>query len=133
MKKRGFGAGRWNGFGGNAEGGETPSETMIREIYEEAGIKVSKLIERGVLNFAFIGNGDTIECHFFHITKWSGEPIESEEMRPQWFEVGKIPYNNMWPDDRYWLPLLLGGKKFKGSFLFGDENEIIKKEIIALK
>ncbi len=30
MKKRGFGAGKWNGFGGKVEPGETIEEAAIR-------------------------------------------------------------------------------------------------------
>ena len=39
MKKRGFGAGKWNGFGGKIEPGETPRQAAIREIREEAFIE----------------------------------------------------------------------------------------------
>lgn len=38
MKKRGFGKGKWNGFGGKVEQGETMVESAVRELKEEAGI-----------------------------------------------------------------------------------------------
>ena len=41
MKKRGFGAGRWNGFGGKLHDGETVEQAAKREIFEEASITVS--------------------------------------------------------------------------------------------
>ena len=31
MKKRGFGAGRWNGVGGKVHAGESVAETAVRE------------------------------------------------------------------------------------------------------
>ena len=37
MKKRGFGKGRWNGFGGKVKEGETIEEATKRETLEEAG------------------------------------------------------------------------------------------------
>ena len=37
MKKRGFGAGMWNGFGGKVELGETVEEGARRELEEETG------------------------------------------------------------------------------------------------
>ena len=36
MKKRGFGVGRWNGFGGKVDGGETVEEAAKRCPYKFA-------------------------------------------------------------------------------------------------
>ena len=129
LKKRGFGAGRWNGFGGKLVPGETVEAAAKRELYEEAGIGVHGLDKVGVLDFEFQGNPEILQVHIFRAVVFSGEPTESEEMRPQWFAIDEIPYDEMWPDDRYWLPLLLSGKKFRGRFLFGDENAIIRQEL----
>ena len=43
MKKRGFGVGRWNGFGGKVDQGETVENAAKREIFEEAGITANNL------------------------------------------------------------------------------------------
>lgn len=40
MKKRGFGMGKWNGFGGKVEPGETIEEGALREMAEESGVCV---------------------------------------------------------------------------------------------
>ena len=40
MKKRGFGVGKWNGFGGKLEPGETVLEAAAREVKEECGFTV---------------------------------------------------------------------------------------------
>ena len=53
MKKRGFGVGRWNGFGGKVQEGESVEQAARRELMEEAGIEVNDMRERGVLNFIF--------------------------------------------------------------------------------
>lgn len=37
-------------------------------------------------------------------------------MRPCWFAYDDIPYDKMWADDQYWLPLFLAGKLFVGTF-----------------
>ena len=53
MKKRGFGAGRWNGFGGKLEEGESIEESIKREIKEEAGIDINDLNKIGIIEFEF--------------------------------------------------------------------------------
>jgi hypothetical protein len=53
-------------------------------------------------------------------------------MKPQWFNLDKIPYSDMWPDDKYWLPMLLRGKNFSGKFWFQDSantDKITKYEL----
>ncbi len=40
-KKRGMGFGKWNGFGGKIEDGETMRECAVRELYEECGISAA--------------------------------------------------------------------------------------------
>ena len=57
------------------------------------------------------------------VYKWKGNPSESEEMNPKWFDIKKLPFNQMLPDDKYWLPLVLDGKKIKAYFKF-----IIKRD-----
>jgi len=135
LKKRGFGTGRWNGFGGKVEVGETIEESARRETKEEAGIEVVNLEKVGIIDFEFENGMPTLEVHFFRAVDYLGEPSESEEMKPKWFSVDEIPYDHMWPDDRYWIPLFLKGKKFKGKFLFDKPSTpeqvstILKKEL----
>jgi len=129
MKKRGFGAGRWNGFGGKVKDGETIEESVIRETKEEAGIEIKKLEKIGVLNFLFDQTGEEIEVHMFYCKEFLGEPVETEEMKPEWFPADALPYDSMWPDDKFWMPLLLGGKKFKGKFVFDKDTNIIEHEL----
>lgn len=129
MKKRGFGAGKWNGFGGKVEPGETIEEAARREVKEEAGIEVSSLEKHGVLEFEFAGNPEVLEVHVFRTEHFDGQPEESDEMRPQWFNVDELPFPSMWPDDPHWFPLFLEKKKFTGKFLFDHDNALIRHEL----
>lgn len=133
MKKRGFGAGRWNGFGGKVSEGETIEDAAKREIREEAGISVESLNKVGIIDFEFKGNPEIFQVHFFKAINFSGEPTEGEEMRPQWWPIDEIPFNEMWPDDIHWMPLFLGGKKFRGRFLFGESDVILEKELMEVE
>ena len=121
MKKTGFGEGKWNGFGGHVEEGETIEEGMAREVQEEAGLKLRSFEKRGILEFTF-DTGDIHEVHVFSSNSFEGDPTESDEMRPEWFFLDEIPYEEMWEDDRHWLPLLLKGKSFQGSFSFTGDS-----------
>ena len=46
-------------------------------------------------------------------------------MKPQWFDVSKIPYNLMWIDDQIWIPYLLENKYFSGYLLFEGHEKLI--------
>lgn len=133
LKKRGFGAGRWNGFGGKVKEDESIEEAARREVNEEAGIELLDLERRGVLNFKFVNDPEVLEVHVFGATEFSGEPIETEEMKPQWFLISAVPYDQMWPDDRHWLPLLLEGKNFRGDFYFENNDNLISYNLRELE
>jgi len=125
MKKRGHGEGKWNGFGGKVERGETIEDAARRETREEAGIEIIEMKKLGILEFEYQDGSGNMKVHIFCAKEFKGSPAESEEMKPKWFHLDEIPYDQMWPDDKYWLPMFLGGKKFKGKFLFDESNEII--------
>ncbi|PIS42477.1 MAG: hypothetical protein COT24_03475 [Candidatus Kerfeldbacteria bacterium CG08_land_8_20_14_0_20_40_16] len=135
MKKRGFGAGRWNGFGGKVKDGESIKEAAKREVVEEVGLKVKELEKMGIINFEFQDGSRAVEVHIFQSKDFEGQIVESEEMKPEWFDVEKLPLKVMWPADTHWLPILLQGKKFKGKFLYDHpstseySSQIIKKDL----
>ncbi|MBI5153156.1 MAG: 8-oxo-dGTP diphosphatase [Parcubacteria group bacterium] len=126
MKKRGFGMGKWNGFGGKVEEGETVEVAAKRELFEESGLEASVLNRVGILDFAWKDKPDEMEVHVFLACDMKGEPMESEEMRPEWFHVDEIPFHAMWADDKHWMPLLLADKKFKGRFVFDDQDQMLE-------
>ncbi|MDP3993190.1 MAG: NUDIX domain-containing protein [bacterium] len=53
MKKRGFGAGKWNFSGGKVLPGETAEECLVRETKEEFEVDISDLRPVGILYFFF--------------------------------------------------------------------------------
>ena len=115
MKKRGFGTGRWNGFGGKVQDNESIKDGAEREIFEETSLTAKSLSQVGTIIFKFEDGTGIHEVHVFRCSDFEGQEKESEEMKPQWFNVNQIPYENMWPADSYWLPYLIGGKNFKAT------------------
>ena len=127
MKKRGFGVDKWNGVGGKVEEGETYEAAAIRECQEEIGVTPRSLKKVGELHFHDLPDTEHY-CHLYTTTDWEGEPIETEEMSPQWFAQSDIPYSKMWPDDEIWMPLVLENKLFKGVVTI-DDNKVTEQEI----
>jgi len=132
MKKRGFGEGFWNGFGGKVKEGESLEESAKRELLEEVGIEALSLERIGLFDFTF-EDGKEIEVNYFKVGKWKGEPTESEEMSPKWFNENEIPFEKMWPDDAHWFPVFLRGVKFVGRAHFSGQNTIKHIEMNEVK
>lgn len=123
MKKRGFGAGNWNGYGGKLEEGEMPLDALVREVYEESGITigVAQVSDEGRMRFHFSDKPEwDQEVIVYRISEWEGEPIETEEMKPQWFKFSEIPWSEMWAGDEEWIPYFLRGEKFTGEIHFAE-------------
>jgi len=130
MKKRGFGVGRWNGVGGKPDAGETIEQTAIRETQEEIEVTPKNMELVGILDFYFANKPDWSQQVVAYISKnWDGDPRETEEMKPQWYDKSELPFESMWPDDPHWIPLVLDGKKVKGEFLFGENDSILDHKV----
>lgn len=128
-KKRGFGAGRWNGFGGKTLEREPLELAAKRELLEESGLVWQRGVAAGFLRFTHDNTEDEHHVHLFRATAVSGEPVETEEMKPQWFSFKDIPLDHMWPDDRYWLAEFLSGKSVEGHFHFADADTILRHQV----
>mmetsp|Transcript_123408 Transcript_123408/g.394828 ORF Transcript_123408/g.394828 Transcript_123408/m.394828 type:complete len:208 (+) Transcript_123408:3-626(+) len=123
MKKRGFGQGKWNGFGGKLEPGESVEAAAVRELREESGLSARRMEKRGMVQQKFVGDPVALEFHVFHVVDYDGELTESDEMAPKWFAVEDIPYAQMWRDDEEWYPFFLNEMCFRGFLLFrGTES-----------
>ncbi|GIW38999.1 MAG: 8-oxo-dGTP diphosphatase [Meiothermus ruber] len=112
LKKTGFGAGKYVGFGGKLEPGETLVMAAIRELWEESHLaaKPHNLWYAARLEFVFPASPDWNRLvHVFRLEFWDGEPEESSEIRPQWFGLDTLPLDQMWADVPYWLPQVLQG------------------------
>lgn len=135
MKKRGFGSGKWNGVGGKLDIGETVEQALVRECQEEIGITpllYEKVAEHDFTEF-HEGKPAHMLVHAYTCSEWSGEPTESEEMAPRWFNAAEIPYSQMWEDDPFWLPQVLQGTKLRTRFTLDQNNKITEKTMTEVE
>jgi 8-oxo-dGTP pyrophosphatase MutT (NUDIX family) len=138
FKKRGYGSNRYAGIGGKFEEGNDINieAALIREAQEEVNVTPTNYSHVATLNFYF----PYVETPFkwnqkvfvYLCTKWSGEPEESEEMKPEFFDIENIPFEKMWVDNKLWLPQVLSGKILFGEYLFKTESEIEDQNILYL-
>ena len=120
-KKRGLGAGKINGPGGRLEPGETPQQCAVREVQEEVGVTPIDVRHCGRHRFQFT-DGYALWVDVYAADDCEGEPIETDEALPMWVATGAIPYEEMWEDDRHWIPLMLAGTPFSGRFIFDGDD-----------
>ncbi|WP_135365129.1 8-oxo-dGTP diphosphatase [Halosimplex halophilum] len=125
-KRRGLGAGKLVGPGGKVEDGETPREAARREVREELRVDPVGLEKCGKFDFHFRDGSvddDSMHVHVFAADGIEGDPEATEEAVPEWHPADAVPYDEMWVDDRVWLPHLLDGETFRGEFVLNDDGE----------
>ena len=101
--------------------GESPEDCAIREVKEETGLTVKNLRRHGVLQFYAGSEEPDWTVHVFSADSFRGEVRERDEGPVRWFDAEEIPYDKMWEDDAHWLPLVLQGRSFGGSFYFTED------------
>ena len=78
--------GLWATFGGKIEQGETPSECLFRELYEELGIHIENTEWIDVIEDDF-----KHDIHFFSVKSWKGEITnKGEHYEIRWFGLDEI-------------------------------------------
>jgi 8-oxo-dGTP diphosphatase len=120
-----FGGGFWNSPGGKIEPNESAVDAAKREVLEETGIAIRSLERVGSLSFYF-GHGKSRPdwtAEVFISSDFHGTRKASAEGELRWFKSSEFPYDSMWEDDRYWIPLMIRGEKFHGAFEFTEDSK----------
>ena len=122
-----------------------------RELEEESGLKVDveNLLKVGYFEYEFTDSSISpriMAVTIFRALDWAGDARESSEMIPEWCHVSRLPYTRMWPDNRYWLVMVirghglmkcihkshfqvLAGKKVKAYFLYDGIDNIARHSL----
>jgi len=117
-------AGKWNGLGGKLEPGESPEQCVIREVFEESGLKIVQPCYNGLLIFANFKEEDWY-VWVFSANGFSGELIEqvdSKEGRLAWIADQEVTALNLWPSDLIFMPWLQQDKIFSARFQYDGEK-----------
>lgn len=131
-KKRGHGEGKWNGTGGKPLEGEVLEDTAKRETFEEIGVRVTEISKVADIEFIDLQSGTSNFASAYLITKWEGEPVETEEMRPKWFSKNSLPFDQMWSADKVWIPEILSGRIIKAVFSYANKDNLVQSDITDL-
>lgn len=128
---RGISVGKWNAPGGKIEQGEEPEESAKREVLEETGLIIGNLFYHGIITY-IMGSGKPkkVRVYLFSTREFRGEPRATDEGELRWFNAHNLPIEEMWDDDKFWLLLMLTGRKFNAIFYYDKKNERVRKCII---
>jgi len=133
--------GKLNFPGGKLEEGELPRECAVREIWEELRLRIREeaLRERGMVTFVWqteaprMGEPEIkeVEAHIYLLDTWTGEPQATPDLPdPVWYPVSAIPYGEMMPGDRLWLPRALAeGNNLASRIHYGPNGELLDHEL----
>ncbi len=127
-KRRGMGYGKWNGFGGKIEPGETMRECAARELFEESGLIARPEAFELAGDLYFHQPSDPTWSHagiVYFVREWSGKIRMSDEMEPRWFVPEEFPFQEMWMADRIWIPMILAGQKIRGTIYFEKDGSTV--------
>ena len=93
----------WVGLGGKIEPGESPEECVIREVYEESGLRIINPQLRGILTFPADGIEDDWYVFLFTATNFTGQIKLCDEGELAWVETSKVKDLPMHEGDKYFI------------------------------
>ena len=102
---------KWIGIGGKFEENESPEECVLREAYEETGLRLTSWKYRGIVTFV----SDRYEGEYMHLftaDRFEGELAECDEGELEWIEKEKLKSLTLWKGDLIFLGLLDSDEPF---------------------
>lgn len=102
---------KWIGIGGRVEEGESPTQCVLRETFEETGLTLTSYQYRGVVHF----KSDIYEnekMHLYTADGYEGEITECDEGVLEWIDRDEMYNLPMWEGDKIFLGLIRTDAKF---------------------
>ena len=104
-------AGKWVGIGGKFETGESPEDCLLREVFEETGIKLENYRFRGIVTFVSDEWGTEYMC-LFTATVPEETLAYCTEGDLAWVENERLDSLPMWEGDRVFFDLIKKDRPF---------------------
>ena len=113
--------GKWLGIGGKFEDKESPDECLLREVYEETGLKLTSYRLRGIVTFIsdiyeteymFLYTADGYEGSLYEESDGTVTPLIGSKRTPcsegvlKWVDIERVPDLELWEGDRIFLKKL---------------------------
>ena len=105
-KKNDVNQDKWIGIGGKFEGDESPDECLLREAWEETGLRLKRWQCRGVITFLTNGPWEGEFMYLFTADEFEGELKECDEGNLQWVSRDFLDQLPKWEGDQIFLDLL---------------------------
>lgn len=105
-------AGKWIGVGGKFEEGESPEDCLVREVFEETGLRLTRWRYRAIVTFVSDEWG-TEYMHLFTADGFTGDLKPNDEGVFAWKTRGEVMNSlPIWEGDRIFLRLLFEERPF---------------------
>lgn len=119
---------KWIGVGGKFEKDEIPEECLLREVYEETGLTLTKYRYRGLVTF--ISNQyETEYMHLFTATEYEGNIIKCNEGELVWVDKKAVYDLNIWEGDKIFFKLLEENSEFFSLKLRYEGSDLVEKKL----
>ncbi len=124
-KKNDINHDKWIGVGGHFEDKESPEDCLLREVKEETGLTLKDYRFRGIVTF--VSDDDVAEyMHLFTATDFSGEIIDCDEGKLEWYPINKIEELELWEGDKIFFRLLRENAPFFSLKLIYKNGNLIE-------
>ena len=119
---------KWIGLGGKFKEDESPEECLLREVYEESGLRLTSWRYRGIVTFV------NTKCsseymHLFTADGFEGTVGPCDEGELEWIKKSELMKLTLWEGDKIFLRLLETGEPFFSLKLSYDGDELIDAKL----
>ena len=119
---------KWIGLGGKFEKDESPEECLLREVYEESGLRLTSWRYRGIVTFVNTVC-PTEYMHLFAADEFEGEIGACDEGELEWIKKSELMKLTLWEGDKIFLRLLDENEPFFSLKISYDGDELISAKL----